>query len=141
MRTSRRGVIGGAAAIGAGAVLAACAGAGTETPQGTSNPTPPPPERAEAGTALGKASDVPVGSAVVLGKVVISQPRAGEFKAFDSTCTHKGCPVKKIEGDTITCPCHGSQFSVLDGSVTHGPATRPLAEVTVVERGGELFTA
>lgn len=139
--TSRRVVLGGAAAVGVGAVLAACGGAGTETPQGTANPTPEPPERAEGGTSIGKASDVPTGSGVISekGKVVVTQPNGGDFKAFDWTCTHKGCPVKKVEGDTISCPCHGSQFSIADGSVKGGPATRPLTEVKIVERGGELF--
>ena len=139
--TSRRVVIGGAAAIGAGAVLAACGGAGTEEPQGTANPTPEPPEQGAGGTSIGKASEVPMGSGTVSekGKVIVTQPHAGEFKAYDWTCTHKGCSIKKVEGDTMTCPCHGSQFSTADGSVKHGPATRPLTEVKVVERGGELF--
>jgi Rieske Fe-S protein len=50
-----------------------------------------------------------------------------------------GCPVSKISGDTITCPCHGSQYSTVDGSVKKGPATQPLAPMKVTEKGGELF--
>ena len=143
---SRRVVLGGAAALGAGAVLAACGG-GTESPQGTANPTPEPPsgtstgDHPAAGTAAAKAADVPVGSGIISdqAKAVITQPKAGEFKAFDWTCKHKGCPVNKVEGDTIMCPCHGSQYSVKDGSVKRGPATSGLTPLTVDEKGGELF--
>jgi Rieske Fe-S protein len=141
--TSRRVVLGSAAAIGAGAVLAAC-GRGTEQPKGTANPTPEPPARGsdgDAGTPAGSASDVPVGSGIISdkAKAVVTQPNGGQFKAFDWTCTHKGCAVNKVEGDTIFCPCHGSQYSVDDGSVKKGPATRGLTELTIVENGGELF--
>ena len=132
--TSRRAVLGGAAAIGAGAVLAACGG-GDQPEPSTSEP------RTAPGTPAAKVSEVPVGSGVIstAAKAVITQPTAGHFKAFDWTCTHKGCPVKKVEGDTIICPCHGSQYSTKDGSVTKGPATRGLTPVRVVEQGGELF--
>lgn len=135
---SRRVVIGGVAAISAGAVLAACGGTGTETPAGTANPTPPPPS---GSTPPGiPASSVPVGSGIISdpAKAVVTQPKAGEFKAFDWTCTHKGCPVKSVEGDTISCPCHGSQYSIVDGSVKRGPATRGLTELTVTDKGGQL---
>ena len=141
--TSRRLVLGAAAAIGAGAVLAACGG---KDDTAGSSPTPDamsanPTAASGPGTAAGAAADVPVGGAIVsdTAKVVVSQPKAGEFKAFDWTCTHKGCPVKKITGDTATCPCHGSQFSVLDGSVKKGPATQGLTPVKVVEKDGNLF--
>lgn len=137
---SRRIVLG---AVGASAVLAACGG-GTEAPQGTANPTPEPPDPTNGGGGGGSAtvpaSDVPVGSGVISdqAKVVFTQPTAGEYKAFDWTCTHKGCPVKKVEGDTISCPCHGSQFSIADGSVKNGPAASSLTELKVSEDGGEL---
>jgi Rieske Fe-S protein len=90
---------------------------------------------------VGKTSDVPVGSGIISkrAKVVVTQPSEGEFKAFDWTCTHKGCPVNKVADDTIMCPCHGSQYSIVDGSVTKGPATRGLTPVTVVQEDGALF--
>jgi Rieske Fe-S protein len=31
-----------------------------------------------------------------------------------------------VSGGTIRCPCHGSQYSIADGSVVNGPAPRPL---------------
>jgi 3-phenylpropionate/trans-cinnamate dioxygenase ferredoxin component len=48
--------------------------------------------------------------------------------AFDETCTHEGCSLStgKLEGTTVTCPCHGSRFDVASGAVVRGPATEPV---------------
>ncbi|MDQ2707504.1 MAG: Rieske (2Fe-2S) protein [Actinomycetota bacterium] len=92
------------------------------------------------GTSLGPASDVPVGGGKVFSdqKVVVTQPQAGNFRAFSSVCTHQGCSVNEIADGTINCPCHGSKFSVADGSVAEGPAKRPLAAKQVTDDGGTL---
>jgi Rieske Fe-S protein len=37
------------------------------------------------------------------------------------------------------CPCHGSVFSVKDGSVLGGPAPAPLPAVDVSVKGGEVL--
>jgi Rieske Fe-S protein len=37
-----------------------------------------------------------------------------------------GCPVSDVSGGTINCLCHGSQYSIEDGSVVAGPAPSPL---------------
>lgn len=94
-----------------------------------------------AGTAVGKASEVPIGGGIYAAdaKAFISQPTEGTFKGFDALCTHKQCAMTKIEGTTITCLCHGSEFSALDGSVITGPASTPLPAVKVVENDGSLF--
>jgi cytochrome b6-f complex iron-sulfur subunit len=55
--------------------------------------------------------------------------------AISSVCTHLGCIVKTAPGG-FSCPCHGSQFAA-DGSVTKGPAPRPLPWLKVTGRGGE----
>ena len=44
-----------------------------------------------------------------------------EFAAFSTTCPHNQCPVNAVKGDAISCPCHGSEFSIEDGSVIRGP--------------------
>ena len=79
------------------------------------------------------AADVPEGGGLVEGQVVVTQPSAGEFKAFDGTCPHQGCAVAKVESGTITCPCHGSTFDASTGDVTGGPAQKGLTakEATV----------
>lgn len=47
--------------------------------------------------------------------------------ALSAVCTHSGCTVHfSAARDDIECSCHGSTFA-LDGSVTRGPAERPLA--------------
>ena len=74
-------------------------------------------------------------------KVVVTQPTEGDFKAFSSVCTHQGCTVSaSTEGD-IPCNCHGSRFSLEDGSVITGPATAPLDEVTITVEGDKITLA
>jgi catalase len=52
----------------------------------------------------------------------------GVLYAFEDTCTHRGCSLSQgtLDGTTVTCPCHGSQFDVTTGEVRRGPATRPV---------------
>jgi Rieske [2Fe-2S] domain len=38
----------------------------------------------------------------------------------------------------VYCPCHGSKFSIKDGSVVNGPATSPLAPVTIKVEGTSI---
>lgn len=85
-------------------------------------------------------SKVPVGSGIIDDSLqtVITQPARGEFKAFDYLCTHQQCPVSQIEGEKIMCACHGSEFSIKDGSVLRGPATRPLAGKTATVKGSRV---
>ena len=87
-----------------------------------------------AGPVSAKAADIPVGGGTIFGdaQTVVTQPAAGTFKAFSSICTHAGCPVSEV-ADSINCNCHGSKFSLTDGSVVAGPAQRglPAKEVTV----------
>ncbi|GAA2812007.1 Rieske (2Fe-2S) protein [Streptomyces showdoensis] len=89
---------------------------------------------------LAKTGDIPVGGGKVLADrgVVITQPKAGEFKAFSSRCTHAGCTVASVADGVIVCPCHQSRFDVSDGSVKGGPAPSPL-EPTPIEVTGDAI--
>jgi Rieske Fe-S protein len=69
---------------------------------------------------------------------VVTQPTKGEFKGFSAVCTHQGCTVNEVAGGTINCPCHGSKFDVTDGSVTAGPAPKPLEYKSVKVEGGQI---
>ena len=133
---SRRGVLIGAGAVGAGMVLAACGG---KESWSTGSPSSGGESSAAAANSV-KTADVPVGGGVVLkeAKVVVTQPQAGQFKAFSAVCTHKQCTVSKVADGTIDCPCHGSEFSAVDGSVVKGPAEKPLATKTVTVTGDTL---
>jgi Rieske Fe-S protein len=91
--------------------------------------------------ALGPVADVPVGGGKVYGDamVVVTQPVAGEFRAFTSICTHWGCQVAAVEDGQIVCRCHGSRFSASDGSVVIGPAELPLGPAAVTVEDGRLI--
>lgn len=56
-------------------------------------------------------------------------------------CTHAGAPLAEgtLNGDVLTCPWHGSQFNVTNGSVVHGPAEKPLRVYSAVVRDGFVF--
>ncbi|MFC9244553.1 Rieske (2Fe-2S) protein [Streptomyces sp. NPDC057136] len=131
VRLGRRTVVTAVGVAGVAAALTACgtekAGAGGEG--GGAN---------TGGEILGKTADIPEGGGVVFADqgVVVTQPKAGEFKAFSSKCTHQGCSVKGISDGVINCPCHGSTFDAETGTVTGGPATQPLpAKAIRVEDG------
>ncbi|OLF14949.1 Rieske (2Fe-2S) protein [Actinophytocola xanthii] len=105
----------------------------TEAPAQEETTEAPPPGLASTG-------DIPVGGGKIFAdeEVVITQPTAGEFRAFSAVCTHQGCMVTKITGGTINCECHGSKFAVADGGVTAGPASKPLPERTVRVTGDQI---
>jgi Rieske Fe-S protein len=125
----RRTMLRGAAVAGVALPLLAACGGGEETTSGGEG---------SGGTVA--ASDVPVGGGTVLKdpEVVVTQPKKGDYKAFTAICTHQGCTVTKVEGGQIVCPCHGSHFSIEDGSPTSGPAQKALASKTVSVKGGQV---
>jgi Rieske Fe-S protein len=146
---------------GAGAAaLGACAEASSgspsaspavqSTPPETSPPASPSPtaaERTPASTAKAPTgpnvaiSRVPVGGGVILENAdyVITQPTKGEFKAFSKICTHQGCPVASVSNGVIHCNCHGSEYSIEDGSVTNPPAPKPLDEAKTTVFKGKIY--
>jgi len=52
--------------------------------------------------------------------------------AVASRCTHQGAPLERGvvkangAGPNVTCPAHGSVFSLEDGAVRRGPAMQPV---------------
>jgi len=152
---TRRTLLRGTAIVGiaglSGVGLAACGGDEGTTAGGTGSsvaptsaaPTSPPasePAGGAGGGGLATTSEIPVGGGKIFEaeKVVVTQPTAGDFKAFTAVCTHMGCTVNAVSAGVISCPCHGSKYSATDGSVTGGPAPRPLAAKTVTVSGEDI---
>lgn len=158
---SRRRALTGAATLGVGVpLLAACGDDSTAAtdPATTGDPASVAPTTSTAtstataggsdtgaatGGGLVAAADVPVGGGVVLkaDEIVVTQPAAGDYKAFTALCTHQGCLVGSVADGSIHCPCHNSRFSAADGSVESGPANGPLAAVAVTVVDGQVQRA
>ncbi|WP_248965562.1 Rieske (2Fe-2S) protein [Sphaerisporangium perillae] len=153
--TTRRTVMLGASGAGLAVVLTACGGYGSSATveNDGSSAEPAAPANTEAGAGadagsgggggLAKTSDIPKGGGKIFKKekVVVTQTDDGEFKAFSAICTHQGCPVGSVSGGTINCPCHGSKFSISDGSVANGPASQPLEEKKIKVDGDSISLA
>jgi nitrite reductase/ring-hydroxylating ferredoxin subunit len=70
--------------------------------------------------------------------VVVSRAEDGSLKAYSTICTHAGCPMKKLEGTKLVCPCHGSEFDARTGEVLHAPASTPLMELRAEVKQGRI---
>ena len=139
----RRTVIRSAGIVGAGAAAAATVAAcGSSSDTSTPASTPAAGAASPAAPAGGaiKVADIPVGGGKVFAteKIVVTQPKAGEFKTFSAICTHKGCTVEKVADGTIDCPCHGSKYNMTTGAVTAGPAPAPLPPKTATVSGTSI---
>jgi len=66
--------------------------------------------------------------------------RGTETSAISATCAHLGGPLDEgvIDGETVTCPWHGSVFCVTDGKLLHGPATMPQPAYDVRVQDGTI---
>ncbi len=94
----------------------------------------------------GRAGEVgqgEVGSFQVRERAIAIANVGGTLHAFDDICTHKQCSLSEgdLDGTTIECPCHGSQFDVRTGEVVNGPATEPVGTFDVREEGEDLQVA
>jgi len=79
---------------------------------------------------LGDVTNFPAGSRTFRPDIpaVISN-HAGEIIAYSLVCTHLGC-ILEADGDTLSCPCHGSRFDQA-GKVLQGPAQRALKKLRI----------
>ena len=138
---SRRAMI-----MNAGLAAAALAGLSSCTTYGADQAPTSGGSSAGAGSTpiTAKTSDIPVGGGKIFVNkdlnqhAVITQPTKGDFKAFTSICTHAQCDVADVT-TTINCTaCHGSKFSITDGSVVNPPAPSPLPTKTIKVDGDTI---
>ncbi|GHF22179.1 Rieske (2Fe-2S) protein [Streptomyces griseoluteus] len=134
-------------ATGAATLAVCCVGCGDDgdTSSATASTSPvgesvPASSDSGDGQALGSVSEIPEGGGKIFAaqKVVVTQPKKGEYKAFSAICTHQGCSLDKVADGTVDCSCHGSRFRISDGSVAQGPATQPLAAKEIMVHGNTV---
>src|SRR5437764_9853902 len=151
---SRRRTVLACAGAACAAVLAGCSKynsnsggiAGGQPAQPASSSAAPAGSGSGAAAApatLASTSDVPVGGGKILAdkKIVLTQPKSGEFHGFSAVCTHAGCTVGSVSSGTINCPCHGSRFNITTGAVVNGPAASPLPAVSIKVQGTSIVQA
>jgi nitrite reductase/ring-hydroxylating ferredoxin subunit/uncharacterized membrane protein len=95
-------------------------------------------------TSAAEAGDVPEGepTGVVVGDTPVLLVRHRKHvHALHDRCSHRGCSLSEtgeLDGETIECGCHGSRFSLRDGSVERGPATVGQPAYEVREHDGKV---
>lgn len=88
----------------------------------------------------GVRSEIPAGSMKTVrvnGKPVALANIDGEFFAVSDICSHAECSLGSngfLDGNVITCACHGAQFDATNGKVLSLPAPTdiPYYEVKIV---------
>ncbi len=80
---------------------------------------------------------------VVVGGVPIAlvKDSAGDIHAIGDTCTHGEISLSEgfVEGETLECWAHGSQFSLITGQPINLPAYEPVPVFTVEVIDGDVF--
>jgi len=95
------------------------------------------------GRRLASLQQIPAGGGLILtnAEIVLTRGSDDTVHGFSAVCTHQGCTVSSVRNGVIGCPCHGSRFNAQTGAVLAGPAPRPLPPISVVVRGGDVYTA
>jgi len=133
---SRRAALSAAVAFGLPFALTACAG--ENTPPAPHKPPGSAPASATDPLVLTTAANVPLGGGTVVDGVLVTQPKLGEYRAFDATCPHRGSQVSPPRDGVITCAAHNSRFQETDGARISGPATGRLKRISVVVQGDKI---
>lgn len=149
---NRRGML---AILGTGIAIAltgragATAAASSPAPSAAAVTTTQPASLPGQQTNLGPARAVQAGGGRLYQAggtpVVVTQPTAGRYQAFNAICPHAGCTCSgmPVPNDpartTILCPCHGSEFNAATGAVVRGPATKGLTPLRLRISRGRLL--
>jgi nitrite reductase/ring-hydroxylating ferredoxin subunit len=74
------------------------------------------------------------------GHPILLYREAGQVYAMEETCSHAGGPLSegKVNHGVVTCPWHGSQFRLTDGSLRRSPATFPQLRLETRVNAGQV---
>jgi len=81
--------------------------------------------------------DVPAGVQAD-GRQILLYRHDGTLYALDNLCSHAAGLLSRgsVEGLTVTCPLHGSQYCLADGSIRRGPSHQPQPVIRTRVRTG-----
>jgi nitrite reductase/ring-hydroxylating ferredoxin subunit len=81
--------------------------------------------------------DVPTG-VLADGRQILLYRHDGTLYALDNLCSHAAGLLSRgsVEGLTVTCPLHGSQYCLADGSIRRGPSHQPQPVIRTRVRNG-----
>lgn len=74
------------------------------------------------------------------GAAIVVVRTGSQLYALADRCSHRGCSLHEgqlNDGQTLTCPCHGSTFR-LDGTIVKGPATSPQPAYDTRRKDGKV---
>jgi len=94
-------------------------------------------------TKVATVAEVPPGKTKMVesgGKKIALFNIGGTYYAIDDTCPHRGGPLSQgpVEGETVTCPWHGSKFDIKTGAVLAPPAVKGVASYRVRVSGSDI---
>ena len=71
---------------------------------------------------------------------ILARTDDGNYYAYSQKCSHLGCSVHFSRAlSRLDCPCHRGSYDVKSGMVVEGPPRRPLDEIILLMRGGEVW--
>lgn len=97
-------------------------------------------EEYEAVLPVAEMADQQLRRVVVAGVPVILLRLGEQYHAISATCSHAGGPLDEGErdGEIVSCPWHGSRFSMRTGQALTGPASIAQPRYDVRVRNGQI---
>lgn len=117
--------------------------------KGTGTTKPTQPAQGQTGTVIGSSAMIGPNTSADFrnpadgnASILVHLP-TNNFVAYEKACTHEGVPVYYDAGShMLVCPAHGSIFDPANhGAVIQGPATKPIASVTIQVNANGTITA